>query len=242
MLIRVFVAGLCFVGAALFSVWGSAVDYATDARESALAVDDAFVGYSLLVAAVEDRPIWFFSRGNAASDSQRKGWAIFDQTADELVMKAVEQDNEKLLLATIGTSHLVTPTLRPSVEIETRTIQSLLDNLEEDDSTFSPEMLILLSEQLTRGTLVVQNYKEATHIAELAWQRGYARAAMQLMRIYDDANDTENSYFWGLRCIGECRNSLLFSHMKSLAGKLSTDDIQRIQDAASDFSKLRVAL
>ena len=45
----------------------------------------------------------------------------------------------------------------------------------------------------------------AVRIAELAWQKGYAKAARQLTWIYNSANDAQNAYFWGLRCIGECR-------------------------------------
>lgn len=236
--LRVFVAGLCFAGTALLLGCASPVDIATEARESALAEKDVYDGYLLLAEAAENRPFWY---GITQTDDQYEWWKIMEQTADALVLQAAEQGNEKLLLITIGDTKQFSLAVRPSSEVKTRVTQLLLEQLEEEEeSSFSPEMLVLLSEQVRQGEYAVQNYKLAVRIAELAWQRGYAEAARQLTRIYNSANDAENAYFWGLRCIGECRGYQHRNHMEDIARDFSAEDIQRIQAAATDSSNLRV--
>lgn len=240
MSLRFFVASLCLAGTALLAGCGSAVGIATEARESALAVEDAYDGYSLLVDAADNRPFWFFERGNAFSDAQRQAWTIMEQTADDLIMKAIQQGNEKLLLPAIGNPARISEVLQPSIEAKTHAIALLLEQLEKDESAISSEMLVLLSDQVRQGEYVVQNYKRAVRIAEIAWQRGYPEAARQLTQIYNSANDVENAYFWGLRCIGECRGLLHRQDLGVITRELSAGDIQRIQAAATDSSKLRV--
>lgn len=241
MLLRFIIAGLCLSATALISGCSSPVNMATEARESALAVEDAYEGYMLLVEVAENMPFYFFSRGNVISDAQREGWTIMEQAADELLMRAVEHGNEKLLLAAIDNRVGISEAIQPSLETKVRVVELLLEQLEENESVFSSETLILLSEQLRRGEYAIQNYHRAVRIAELAWQRGDVSAAKQLMLIYNDTNDIENAYFWGLRCIGECGGLTQSSVLKVIIPKLTTEDIHRIQAAATDSSNLRVA-
>lgn len=94
----------------------------------------------------------------------------------------------------------------------------------------------------SRGTIHMSEDKtnSVSATASVPMQLTEAEAARQLTRIYMSANDAENSYFWGLRCIGDCRGYQHRNHMEDIARDFSAGDIKRIQAAATDSSKLKV--